>query len=297
MNKSRNKSRNKSDSHWPCPAKLNLFLSITGRREDGYHNLQSVFQLLDYGDTLDIKVDFSGQIIFDCNISELNQNDNLVVQAAKKLQLIAIQQETDIPPGAKLYLTKRLPAGGGIGGGSSDCATTLVALNHLWKLKLTPDQLAEIGLSLGADIPVFVKGYSAFVEGIGEILTPFKLPELWYLVIHPEVHVSTPKIFSNPLLTRNSKAITIRDLNAMELPFKGNNCMQTIVCNEYPEVRSALEWLKSQCSNARMTGSGSCLFATFDNEQKMRRIATRCDWPHFMAKGMNLSPLISKLKQ
>ncbi|MCW9017315.1 MAG: 4-(cytidine 5'-diphospho)-2-C-methyl-D-erythritol kinase, partial [Kangiellaceae bacterium] len=189
------------------------------------------------------------------------------------------------------------PAGGGIGGGSSDCATALVALNYLWKLGLSVDELSDIGLSLGADVPIFVRGQTAFVEGIGEIITPFEMPEIWYLVVHPDSHVATPKIFSNPLLTRNSKAITIRDLNALELPFQGNNSMQEIVCDDYPEVKLALDWLKQHNPYARMTGSGSCLFAPFDKEQDLRKIASRCEWPHFVAKGVNISPLQHKLSQ
>lgn len=282
---------------WPCPAKLNLFLNIIGRRKNGYHNLQSIFQLLDYGDSLNITTNTTGKITFDCNIPSLKGNDNLVVTAAQKLQQTSINRSGNNQLGAKIHLNKKLPAGGGLGGGSSNCATTLVALNHLWHMGLSLHELTQIGVTLGADVPVFIHGYSAFVEGIGEILTPYQLPEKWYLVVHPQTHVSTKKIFSNPALTRNSKAITIRDLNAQELPFHGNNCMQAIVCNEYPKVESALSWLKTQCDNARMTGSGSCLFSTFDNEQKMRKIAARCEWPHFMAKGVNKSPLISAIEK
>ncbi|WP_196140612.1 4-(cytidine 5'-diphospho)-2-C-methyl-D-erythritol kinase [Aliikangiella sp. G2MR2-5] len=293
-----NNSKNEQSSYWPCPAKLNLFLHFTGQRSDGYHELQSVFQLLDFGDQLKVNPRTDGKITFDCNIEELKGDDNLVVQAAKKLQSIISQNYSKgkmTLPGADLYLEKRLPAGGGIGGGSSDCATALVALNHIWQLELNLDTLAEIGLSLGADVPIFVRGRTAFVEGIGEKITPFEMPEIWYLVVYPGCHVTTSKIFSNPLLTRNSKAITIRDLNALELPFKGKNSMQTLVCSDYPAVKSALDWLNQFSNHARMTGSGSCLFLAFDKEQEMRKIASRCEWSHFVAKGVNISPLHKRL--
>ncbi len=283
--------------NWPCPAKLNLFLHFIGQRADGYHELQSVFQLLDFGDTLSVTPNQSNKISFECNKSELNGHDNLVVKAAKALQSYAKNKNSTFNCGAHLYLEKKLPAGGGIGGGSSDCATALIALNYHWSLNLSIDELATIGLSLGADVPIFIHGKTAFVEGIGEKISPIKTPECWYLVVFPNCHVSTAKIFSNSMLTRNSKAITIRDLNALELPFSGKNSMQTIVCNDYPAVDLALNWLKSVNLSARMTGSGSCLFAPFDNEQEVRKIASRCEWPHFVARGTNQSPLHLKLSQ
>jgi len=284
-----------STIRWPSPCKLNLFLHFVGQRANGYHNLQSVFQLLDYGDSLDISVNESGIIEFDCDIRELAGNDNLVVAAARALQQYARDTLKRDHLGAKIYLHKILPFGGGVGGGSSNCATTLVALNHQWQLGLSTSQLAEMGLSLGADVPIFVRGHTAFVEGIGEIIEPVNMADAWYLVVQPPCHVSTRKIFSNPLLTRNSKAITIRDLNALGLPFKGFNTMQDIVCGDYPEVRKALDWLTQFSPNARMTGSGSCLFLPFDNEQEVRKIATRCEWPHFVARGVNHSPLHRQL--
>ena len=282
---------------WPCPAKLNLFLHFVGQREDGYHLLQSVFQIVDFGDNLAVTPNAQDEVTFECNVAELTGQNNLVVKAAKELQAQAKLKNPDFALGANLQLVKKLPAGGGIGGGSSDCATTLVALNYLWNLNFSTEQLADIGLKLGADVPIFIHGNTAFVEGIGEKITPLEVPEAWYLVVYPECHVSTAKIFSNPLLTRNSKAITIRDLNALELPFKGNNSMQTLVCNDYPAVDSALSWLKNESPSARMSGSGSCLFAAFDNEQEVRKIASRCEWPHFVARGTNKSPLQQKLLQ
>ncbi|WP_444994732.1 4-(cytidine 5'-diphospho)-2-C-methyl-D-erythritol kinase [Aliikangiella sp. IMCC44359] len=282
---------NNQTIQWPSPAKLNLFLHIISQREDGYHNLQSVFQLLDYGDSLEVAVKQNDQIQFTCDKPELSNNDNLVVTAAIKLKQFAETQLNHTQLGAKIHLQKKLPAGGGLGGGSSNCATTLIALNHQWQLGLSLQQLADIGLSLGADVPIFVMGNTAFVEGIGEVLTPISLPETWYLVIQPPCHISTAKIFSNSLLTRNSKAIKIRDLNALELPYQGLNTMQTIACEQHPEVKQAIDWLKQFNQSARMTGSGSCVFAAFDNEQEMRKIATRCEWSHFVAKGVNQSPV------
>ncbi|TQV76471.1 4-(cytidine 5'-diphospho)-2-C-methyl-D-erythritol kinase [Aliikangiella marina] len=286
---------------WPSPCKLNLFLHFIGQRDDGYHRLQSLFQLIDFGDDILIETNDSQEIEFHCDVAELSNTDNLIVKAAEALKAYVAQATNQATPnkapmGASIRLTKRLPFGGGVGGGSSNCATTLVALNHQWQLGLSLDQLAQIGLKLGADVPIFVRGQTAFVEGIGEIITPTEMPEIWYLVVQPECHVSTAKIFSNPLLTRNSKAITIRDLNALGLPFKGRNTMQDIVCRDYPAVAEVLKWLVQFSSNARMTGSGSCLFIPFDNEQEVRKIATRCSWPHFVAKGVNQSPLHRKLE-
>ena len=284
-------------SEWPSPAKLNLFLHFVSQRPDGYHNLQSVFQLLDYGDTLTIELTpDSSTIEFSCNQSALSGPDNLVVAAANTLKEYALNRNKQTTCGAKIHLDKRLPVGGGVGGGSSNCATTLVALNQLWELNLSTELLAAIGLKLGADVPIFIHGRTAFVEGIGEQITPFNVASTGYLVVQPECPISTAKIFSDPLLTRNSKAITIRDLNALELPYYGDNTMQSVVCKAYPEVEEVITWLKQFSPHARMTGSGSCVFAPFDNEPEMRRIASRCPWSHFVAKGVNHSPLTSSIK-
>jgi len=278
-------------TQWPCPAKLNLFLHIVGRRDDGYHELQSVFQLLDFTDQLTIEITENSLIEFDCNKRELSGDNNLVVRAALKLQNYARQNLNKKTLGAKLYLDKKLPVGGGVGGGSSNCATTLLALNTLWQLALSLEELAEIGLSLGADVPIFVMGNNAFVEGIGEKLTPIEIPPTWFLVIQPECHISTAKIFSNRLLTRDNKIIRIRDLDIGALPFKGKNTMQDVVTHDYPEVEKVINWARKFSPNARMTGSGSCVFLAFDNEREMSKIASQCDWPHFVAKGVNKSPL------
>ncbi|MET1254814.1 4-(cytidine 5'-diphospho)-2-C-methyl-D-erythritol kinase [Aliikangiella maris] len=290
----------KTPKRWASPAKLNLFLQVIGRRTDGYHLLQSIFQLLEFGDELEIHPNESGQIELACNISQLATADNLVVRAANALKQTALAQNAFNQPqaqariknlGASIKLYKNLPAGGGLGGGSSNCATTLLALNHLWKLNLDYSLLAKTGLSLGADVPFFVHGQNAFVEGIGEKLTTISLPECWYLVIQPGCHIATAKIFSNPLLTRNSKAIRIRDLNALELPYQGVNTLQAVACQAHPEVQQAVDWLKQFSPSARMTGSGSCVFAAFDNEQEVRKIAAQCEWSHFVTKGINLSPV------
>jgi len=287
-----NKCPDKGVTLWSCPAKLNLFLHFIGQREDGYHLLQSYFQLLDFGDELQIETTQDQQIIFSCDRSDLNSADNLVIKAAKLLQEISQTKQ-----GAKLHLTKKLPIGGGVGGGSSDCATTLVALNQLWKTGLNTLELAELGNSLGADVPVFIHGQSAFVEGTGDIITPYPLAQAYFLVIQPNCHISTAKIFSNPLLTRNSKAITIRDLEGLGLPFKGQNTMQSLVVDAHQEVSDALDWLRSYSSTARMTGSGSCLFSVFDNLEEASKIAALCDpsWLTFVARGTIQSELHKNL--
>jgi 4-diphosphocytidyl-2-C-methyl-D-erythritol kinase len=277
---------------WPCPIKLNLFLQFIGQRTDGYHLLQSYFQLVDFGDELQITPNESGEITFSCDKSELNSHNNLVVLAANKLKSLS-----KTPLGAQLHLIKKAPIGGGVGGGSSDCATALLVLNHLWKLNFSIDQLAQIGESLGADVPIFVRGRSAYVEGTGEKITPFNLPPAYFLVIQPNCHISTSEIFSNPLLTRNSKAITIRDLETLGLPFKGFNTMQPLVVDKNKSVSEALDWLKQHSSNARMTGSGSCVFSVFDNQQEASKIAALCDpsWQAFVTRGVNQSRLHEKL--
>ena len=276
-------------THWPCPAKLNLFLHFIGQRDDGYHLLQSYFQLLDFGDELQISTNTDGEIHFSCDLKQLETSDNLVIKAAHLLQQNI--QHKGISFGAHLHLVKRLPIGGGVGGGSSDCATTLLALNHLWNTNLSIDELADLGESLGADVPFFVRGHSAFVEGVGEQITAYPIDRAYFLVVQPNCSISTREIFSNPLLTTNTKAITIRDLKSMGLPFEGLNTMQPLVVKENPLVGEALKWLKSHSNNARMTGSGSCLFAVFDNLEDASKIAALCDpsWLTFVARGIEKS--------
>lgn len=272
---------------WPAPAKLNLFLHITGRRADGYHELQTVFQFLDYGDELRFTVRDNGVIRALHNLPGVISEQDLTVRAARLLK-----ENTGTSLGADIELTKRLPIGGGLGGGSSDAATTLVALNYLWKLELSMDELAKLGLRLGADVPVFVHGRAAWGEGVGERLTPMDLPEPWYLIIAPPCRVSTGEIFASPDLTRDAKPITIRDF----LAGKGGNDCEVLVCRRYPEVAQALRWLGGHAS-ARMTGTGSCVFAAFPDETSARRvagqfIAERPDGGQaLVAQGLNLSPL------
>lgn len=279
-------------SSWPSPAKLNLFLQFIGQRQDGYHLLQSYFQLLDFGDELQITPTQDSNISFSCDLPNLSDSNNLVVKAAQLLQ-----QQTTTKQGARLHLIKNLPIGGGVGGGSSDCATTLVALNHLWNTGLSLNELAILGESLGADVPFFVHGQSAFVEGIGEIITPYSVPDAYFLIIQPSCHIATSEIFSNPLLTRNSKAITIRDLKSLGLPFDGFNTMQPLVVEAYQPVKEALDWLSHHSSHARMTGSGSSLFSVFDNLEEASKIAALCDpsWLTFVARGVSQSALHQKL--
>ena len=274
---------------WPAPAKLNLILHITGQRQDGYHLLQTVFQFIDFSDLLDFSIRDDAVITRQSNRQGVAEADDLLVRAARSLQ-----QESTCQLGADINLQKRLPAGGGLGGGSSDAATTLVALNHLWGLGLTVDQLADIGLKLGADVPVFVRGSAAWAEGVGEQLTVIEPEELWYLVIHPDCFVSTQKVFNSSDLTRNTPAIRIRDF----LEGGGHNDCESVVRNLYPEVAKALDWL-GQFAEAKMTGTGSCLFASFDKQQQAESVYKKLPqgWKGFVVKGLNHSPLLTRLEQ
>ncbi|HBN16260.1 MAG: 4-(cytidine 5'-diphospho)-2-C-methyl-D-erythritol kinase [Gammaproteobacteria bacterium] len=274
----------------PAPAKLNLFLHITGRRADGYHNLQTVFQILDHGDTLHLSPRRDGKLRMDCNRSGLISDDNLVLRAAR-----ALQSDSGCPLGADIYLDKRLPAGGGLGGGSSDAASTLLALNALWKLGMDKQQLASIGLALGADVPVFVHGNSAWAEGVGEHLTPISLPAATYLVITPDCHVATGRIFSHEQLTRDTSPIKM----CAFLAGQSRNDCETLVRNLYPEVDEALNWL-AQFAPARMTGTGASVFASFRTEADARKVLhelEHIDLPAlkrasgFVAQGLNQSPV------
>lgn len=272
---------------WPAPAKLNLFLHITGRREDGYHLLQTVFQFLDHGDLLHFNPRADGRIQRLTDLPGVPEESDLVIRAARLLQEVS-----GCTLGVDIHLEKRLPMGGGLGGGSSDAATTLVALNHIWSLDLPNATLAELGLRLGADIPVFVHGHAAWAEGIGEKLTDVELPEPWFLVLTPPVHVPTSEIFSNPELTRDSPPITIRDF----LTGQSRNVCQPLVEKRHAEVAEALAWL-GQHGKAMMTGTGACVFAAFEQETRARDVfSTRPQgWRGFVAKGCNRSPLLQRL--
>ncbi|OAI88507.1 4-(cytidine 5'-diphospho)-2-C-methyl-D-erythritol kinase [Pseudomonas putida] len=272
----------------PAPAKLNLMLHILGRRADGYHELQTLFQFLDHGDELDFAVREDGQIHLHTNIAGVPHDSNLIVRAARKLQ-----QMTGTTLGADIWLHKVLPMGGGIGGGSSDAATTLLALDHLWQTGCGEDRLAELGLGLGADVPVFVRGHAAFAEGVGEKLTPVDPHEPWYVVLVPQVSVSTAEIFSHPLLTRNSKPIKVRPVP------EGNsrNDCQAVVEQSYPEVRNALNLL-NKFTEARLTGTGSCVFGAFPDKAEADRVLALLAETQtgFVAKGSNVSMLHRKLR-
>ena len=279
----------KISCHWPAPAKLNLMLHITGRRQDGYHLLQTVFQFIDFSDSLDFSIRDDGVISRQSDWQVVAEADDLIVHAAKLLQ-----QMSACDLGADISLQKRLPTGGGLGGGSSDAATTLVALNYLWGLELSIEQLAEIGLQLGADVPVFVHGKAAWAEGVGERLTAIEPEESWYLVLLPDCSVSTREVFNLSDLTRNTPAIRIRDF----LEDGGHNDCESVVRNLYPQVVEALDWL-GQFAVARMTGTGSCIFAGFDKQQQAESVHEKLPqgWEGFVAKGLNNSPLQIRLEQ
>jgi 4-diphosphocytidyl-2-C-methyl-D-erythritol kinase len=278
-----------SRESWPAPAKLNLFLYITGRRPDGYHNLQTLFQFLDYGDTLTIETNASGQIGLLTPVVGVKEEDNLVVRAAKLLQQQAILRGTlPAQAGASIAIEKRLPMGGGLGGGSSDAATVLVALNHQWQTGFTLSELADLGLSLGADVPVFVEGFAAFAEGVGEKLTPVSPAEKWYLVVHPGVNISTPAVFTDPELIRTTPAREISELLSAEFR---NDC-EPVVRKRFREVEQLVSWLL-EYAPSRLTGTGACVFAEFDTESAARQVfeLTPKAWQSFVARGVNVSPL------
>ena len=271
------------ESLWPAPAKLNLFLHVTGRRPDGYHELQTLFQLIDLCDTVGIVVRDDGRIERPEGPAELDPDTDLTVRAAR-----ALQAATGSERGASIRVQKRIPMGGGLGGGSTDAATVLLALNHLWKCGLGVEDLARIGLPLGADVPVFVRGFSAWGEGVGERLEAVTLPERWYVIIRPEVSVSTRDVFQSPELTRNSPLITIRAF----LDAGGRNDCEPVVRARWPEVAEALDWL-AQHAPARLTGTGSCIFAPAASSSEAQHIAARVPdrWRSFIARGLNVSPL------
>ena len=274
---------------WPAPAKLNLFLYITGRRADGYHNLQTLFQFLDVGDTLEIIPDNSGSITLLTPLDGVADEDNLIVRAALALRAAAADKGTLTPQaGARIALQKRLPMGGGLGGGSSDAATVLVALNHLWRTQLSVDELATLGVRLGADVPVFVRGHAAFAEGVGEQLQPAFPAEKWYLVAHPGVSIATPDLFRDPELTRDSPIRTLDEL--LQRPFH-NDC-EAVARKRFREVDALLSWLL-EYAPSRLTGTGACVFAEFDTESAARQVLELAPkWMcGFVARGLNLSPL------
>lgn len=270
---------------WPAPAKLNLFLHVIGRRPDGYHLLQTAFQFLDFGDELRFEVTGDGAVTQATPLEGVPEDRDLTVRAARHLKI-----RYGVPHGVRISLEKRLPAGGGLGGGSSDCATTLIALNALWNLRLPRAELVRVGLELGADVPVFVGGRSAWAEGVGEVLTPIDLEEPWYLVVAPPVHVSTAEVFTASELTPYSPPITIRAFRTGRV----RNDLEPIVRQRYPEVDAALRWLAAY-GEARMTGSGACVYMKVASAEAGQRIlhGAPAGYGGFVARGMNLHPLYS----
>ena len=271
-------------STWPAPAKLNLFLHVVGRRPDGYHLLQTLFRFIDRGDSLRFSPRADSAIVLATPIPGVPAESDLTVRAARRLQ-----EATGCRRGATVHLDKQLPMGGGLGGGSSDAATVLLALNHLWELHLPRAQLQEIGLALGADVPIFVFGRNAFAEGVGEELTPVSLPPAWYVVLEPPVQVPTPAIFGAPDLRRDTPAIGVADW----LPGYGHNDLEPVACRLFPAVAEYLAWLKQYAPDAMMTGSGACVFAEFPDREAAAAILACL--PQFMrgwlAEGLAAHPL------
>lgn len=277
---------------WPAPAKLNLFLHITGRRPDGYHTLQTLFQFLDIHDQLRFEITDDRRIVRATDLPGIPQTQDLCVRAAQLLQTASGTRQ-----GAVIHLDKRLPAGGGLGGGSSDAATSLLALNELWNCGLTRADLAELGLQLGADVPVFVRGEAVWAEGVGEVLTPIDVPEPWFVVLVPPVSVSTAQVFAaydrELDLTPSRAAITIRDFRAG----RSQNDLESVVRQLVPEVDNALKWL-GDFGAARMTGSGACVFLAVADEVAGQAILARCPKTlatGFVARGLNRHPLHARL--
>ncbi len=277
-----------------APAKLNLFLHVLGRRADGYHLLQSVFQLLDYGDTLHFTLRDDGKIRRTTALAGVAEVDDLVVRAARLLQSQAPRMGVDI------RLEKVLPMGGGLGGGSSDAATTLIALNHLWQIGLNREQLMQIGLKLGADVPFFLFGRNAFAEGVGEELQTIATPVCWYVVIEPGVSVPTPAIFSAHDLTRDTKPVTIADFSSSPASCFGKNDLQAVAARLYPPIAQALTWL-SHYGAARMTGSGACVFCAMPNLADAQQVVAAAQaafpdqWKVWCAKALTQHPMAQYL--
>ncbi|HEY8099740.1 MAG TPA: 4-(cytidine 5'-diphospho)-2-C-methyl-D-erythritol kinase [Burkholderiaceae bacterium] len=282
----------------PAPAKLNLFLHVTGRRADGYHLLQTVFQLIDHGDILHFETRDDGAIHRSTDIPGVPEASDLIVRAAKLLQASATVNSGERILGANIAIEKRLPMGGGLGGGSSDAATTLVALNHLWQAGLTREQLMRLGLELGADVPFFILGQNAFAEGVGEALRPIATGHKWFVVIEPGVQVPTAVIFGSPELTRDSKPVKISDFSAAPLGF-GKNDLQDVAAKLFPPVAEVIEWLNSWLNQhdesgiVRMTGSGACVFCAVEQELQADAILNMVPprWKAWKAKAMERHPL------
>ncbi|RYD15097.1 MAG: 4-(cytidine 5'-diphospho)-2-C-methyl-D-erythritol kinase [Lysobacteraceae bacterium] len=277
-------------SDWPAPAKLNLFLHVTGRRADGYHLLQTVFQLLEWGDCVRLRPRDDGVISRRQPLADVAEADDLAVRAAH-----ALREASGTRMGADIAVDKHIPLGGGLGGGSSDAATTLVALNELWGTGLDVDALASLGLRLGADVPVFVRGRSAWAEGVGELLTPLELPERWYVVIDPGARVPTAEVFSSPDLTRDCRPLTI------PLFVSGaatSNVFESVVRARHPAVAKALDWLGER-AHARLSGSGGCILAPVGSHEAGLDIVRACpaEWRGFVVRGVACSPLLARVQE
>jgi 4-diphosphocytidyl-2-C-methyl-D-erythritol kinase len=265
----------------PAPAKLNLFLHVVGRRADGYHLLQTVFQLLDWGDEVELECRSDGRIERARGPDGVAPEQDLAVRAA-----VLLQKDSGTALGATVSVAKAIPAGAGLGGGSSDAATVLLGLNHLWQLDFSLARLALLGLRLGADVPVFVTGRSAFAEGIGERLQPLDLPGRWFVVVWPEVSSSTAEIFQAPELTRNTPALTMATLAGLET----RNDLEPIALRRWPQIAAARAWLSAHGA-ARMSGSGSSVFVEAADERAARSIVAASPWPAWAARGVAVSPL------
>lgn len=266
-----------------APAKLNLFLHITGQREDGYHLLQTVFQFLDYADSISLTLREDSHIVRVSDLAGVPAEDDLVVKAAK-----LIQKHCNTSLGVDISVEKHLPMGGGLGGGSSNAASVLVALNHLWECGLSQDELMELGVQLGADVPVFIFAQSAWAEGVGERLKSIDLPKKWFLVLKPKINVSTAEVFSNSQLRRDCSTITIRDF----LTGQTENVCEKPVRKMYPEVDQALIDL-AQYGESKLTGTGACVFAAFDSREQAEKAFAELSvkWDGFVAQGTNQTPL------
>lgn len=292
---------------WPAPAKLNVFLHIMGQRDDGYHELETVFQLLDLQDSLHFDARNDGQIIRKEGPEAIDAASDLSVKAAHLLSDYVLKEKKSVPEyctasnGVDIRCRKRIPVGGGLGGGSSDAATTLLALNHLWECGLSQSELLMLGKKLGADVPVFISGHSAYARGIGEILEPVDLPECWYLIVKPESFISTEKIFANHGLTRATDPITIHGfvaaLKDWPTHFPGKNDCQNVVVDEYPDVLQVIDWLNNY-GNPRLTGTGSCVFLPCIDQSTAKAVLDQLsfnpdaqNWQMLIAKGLDLSPV------
>ena len=276
------------ERRYPAPAKLNLFLHVVGRRSDGYHLLQTAFRLIERCDWLRFSPRTDEEVRLSRPLPGISEADELAVRAARLLRKVGGSKQ-----GVDIEIEKNIPVGGGLGGGSSDCATTLAVLNRLWRLDLPQEKLASLALSLGADVPFFLFGGNAFAEGIGERLAPLELPPAWYVVLAPAVSVSTRAVFAEPELTRNSKTIKMSGFSAGF----GRNDLEPVVCRRHAQVAAHLEWLK-QFGDARMSGSGACVFAEFSNEREARSVLSRmpAEMRGFTVRGLDRHPLAALLE-